>query len=344
MAKNTTKRPRRLGRGLSSLLSQQVEVVPPVSQLPSDGAGRASGTGEGAGGAAGGLSGGLSGGRDVGRGVPPDGSEADVRVVYLRIDSIAPNPHQPRQSFDEQSLRGLADSIKTAGLMQPIIVRRGRADEPAPYQIVAGERRWRAAGIAGLAEVPAIVHQLEDAQLAEWALIENLQREDLNPIERAMAFDRLIGQFKLTHGQVAQRVGVDRSTISNSIRLLQLDKSIQDLVAKGLLSNGHAKALTSADPSIQVDLAKRAIRQEWSVRRLEEAVRKLTQSPITMVDPPVKARSPHLSDLENQIGQQLQTKVRIRPGRRRGTGTLAIEFFDIDQFDALLARLGVKTE
>ena len=336
MAKNTTKRPRRLGRGLSSLLSQQVAVMPPALCLPADGAGRASGVGA------------VSREADEragveGRGLPPDGAEAGVRMRYLPIDSIEPNPHQPRQNFDEQSLRGLADSIRAAGLMQPIIVRRYGSDEAAPYQIVAGERRWRAAGIAGLAEVPALVHQLDDAQLAAWGLIENLQREDLNPIERAVAFDRLMSQFKLTHEQVAHRVGVDRSTISNSVRLLQLDKSVQELVARGLLSNGHAKALTGAEPSLQIDLAKRAIRQEWSVRRLEAGVRKLTQSPITS-DPPVKAGSPHLADLENQIGQQLQTKVRIRPGRRKGTGTLAIEFFDIDQFDALLARLGVKTD
>ena len=221
---------------------------------------------------------------------------------------------------------------------------------PADRRLAAGERRWRAAKLAGLDAIPALVRDLDDRQSAEWALIENLQREDLNPIERAEAFQHLIDQFKLTHDEIAQQVGVDRSTISNSLRLLFLQDDVRDLVRQDLLSGGQAKALAGlSDGDAQLRLADKAIRQGWSVRKLEEAVRAVAASAELTPDPDSKpgkpARRPaHLADLEKQIGTALQTKVRIRPGRKKGTGTLQIDFFDLDQFDALLSRIGVEME
>ena len=320
MSKTVKNRVPRLGRGLSNLLSQPVEVPAQQGGAPT---------------------------ATTGKLTVPSKSGSAAGIEYLPLDAIKPNPNQPRQKFDPRPLQQLADSIKTAGLMQPVIVRRvesAQADGGPSFQLVAGERRWRASRIAGLAELPAIVQELNETQLAEWALIENLQREDLNPIERAGAFEHLVDRFKLTHDDVAKRVGVDRSTISNSLRLLHLSADVQDLVREGLLSGGHAKALTSvADIEHQRDLAKRAVRQGWSVRQLEAVIRRLTQDPIAS-QPAGDRRSAHLADLEKQIGQQLHTKVSVRPGRKKGSGTLSIEFYDTRQFDALLAKLGVETQ
>ena len=322
MATNKQRSPR-LGRGLSTLLAKPTVAVAdtdaePVPAIGSKGAGA------------------------------PGPEAASHRMVGLDVNNVQPNPHQPRRSFESKSINQLADSIKTAGLMQPIVVRPHPGPEgQVTYQLVAGERRWRAAKIAGLTRVPAIIRNLDDQQQAEHALVENLQREDLNPIERARGFEHLIEDLKLTHDQVAQHVGVDRTTITNALRLLSLGHDVQTLITNSALSAGQAKALAGIpDHDLQLELAKRAIQHDWSVRQLEREVRSRVQQRDSSRAPQSSgaSRSPHLDDLQQQIAQQLGTKVRIRQGRKKGTGTLEIDFFSFDQFDALLSRFGVKTQ
>ena len=312
MSKSKTRAPR-LGRGLSSLMAQPV-------QIESDGS-------------------------ESGAAVAiqkPSKPDAQAGLTMLPLAAISANPHQPRQKFDTAALQTLAESIRSDGLLQPIVV---RPAGDGRYEVAAGERRLRAAELAGLAELPAIVRELDDQQLAELALIENLQREDLNAIERALGFQHLVDQFQLSHEQIAQRVGVERPTVSNSLRLLGLCDSVRRMVQDGPLSGGHGKALAAlADAGQQELLAKQAIRQAWSVRQLETAVRRLmgaADGEAAGTSP--TGRSAHLVDLEQQIGGQLGAKVRISAGRKKGTGTLAIRFSSLDEFDQLLARLGVET-
>lgn len=270
------------------------------------------------------------------------------RVVYLTIASIHANRAQPRQTFDEASLAALAASIRHDGVLQPIIVR--SPSQAGQYELVAGERRWRAAQLAGLTQIPAIVRQVSDQQAAEWALVENLQREDLNPIERAQAFQALLDHHKLTHDEVAEHVGVDRSTISNTLRLLHLHPDVQELVRRSLLSAGHARALAGlSDAERQRSLAQRVIREEWSVRKLEQALR-ASAAQLGDGDGSVKPRlsearpTSHLKELEEQISQQLGMRVRLQPSKRKGAGRLTIEFPSLDGFDQLMERLGVDID
>lgn len=316
MSKSKSRQPR-LGRGLSSLLTQPAPVevaAPPQSPPPVE---------------------------------EPDKSDdapAGESISYLAIDAIRPNPHQPRQHFDPAALESLAASIKSDGLMQPVVVRQRSADPPA-YELVAGERRWRAARQAELETIPAIVRDLDDRQIAEWALIENLQREDLNPIERAVAFDRLRQVHQLSHDQIADRVGVNRSTVSNSLRLLGLCETVRDMVSQSLLSEGHAKALAGlTDSQAQVLLARRAVQQDWSVRQTEKATRSFSRSDDAAPADPPSRRSAHLADLEQQIARQLGMKVQMRSARKKGAGSITIRYQSLDQFDQLLERLGVTTE
>jgi ParB family chromosome partitioning protein len=265
--------------------------------------------------------------------------------MRVRLD-----PHQPRQTFDEAALDQLAQSIRQDGVMQPIVVRpHPSTRRKGKYQLVAGERRLLAARRVGLAVIPAIVRRLDDQKLAEWAVIENLQREDLNPIERAEAFNRLIDRFRLSHQQVADRVGVNRPTISNFLRILDLHKDVRELVRSGQLSGGHARALLGlSDAEAQLQLAKKATAGAWSVRAVERAVRQAQRA----AEPASSqkgsqtpgSRSAHRADLKQQAAEQLGTKVRIKPGRKKNSGTLSIEFYDLDQFARLMQALGVNIE
>jgi ParB family chromosome partitioning protein len=290
-------------------------------------------------------------------------------LAYLSVKAIRRNPYQPRQSFDQQGLERLAQSIKSEGLMQPIIVRPLGSGQPSVggqlaevgYELVAGERRLRAAQLAGLTQIPAIVRTLDNQQLAEWALIENLQREDLNPVDRAQAFEKLIKQFGFSHEQVAERIGIDRVTVSNLLRILNLCSFAVDLIRGGVMSTGQAKALAGVeDHELQKLLAERAVSQGWSVRQLEWEVKRVAaggiggagggapppRPPAPRPRPPEagKIKSARMRDLEEQIGKQIGSRVRVRPKRKKGTGTLEIEFYSLDQFDALLQKLGVKME
>ena len=337
-------KPSRLGRGLSSLMSQPVPID--SREAVKEVAGDRTPTPVGAA-SAGQLPAGAEGGggesEEVGvRGVGGGG----LRSVPL--DRIVPNRHQPRQSFPEEGLQSLADSIRRDGVMQPVILRPGLNDQ---YELVAGERRWRAARLAGLAAIPALLRELDEAESAEWALIENLQREDLNPIERAEAIQTMAEQFSLSHDQVAERIGLNRSTVTNLLRLLKLSAEVRQFVRDDLLSMGQARALAgTADDTEQVNLAKRAIREGLSVRQCEEAVRTLGEArgddrqgtPSQGKPVPRGTSANHLTDLEKQLTEQLSYPVRIRTGRKKNTGTLSIEFSSLDEFDALLQRLGVE--
>ncbi len=350
-----TRKPR-LGRGLSSLMSAPVAVQPP-RESDGDTVDPSSGYDRNAGPDADRPSM-VHGEVDPQESPPPahhaahDGSP----LVYIPLDCLEPNPHQPRQEFDPQAIESLAQSIRSQGLMQPLVIRplvprdadNSPGTVPERAQIVAGERRWRAAREAGLDRVPAIVRDLTDRQLAEWALVENLQREDLDPIERAIAFRRLTDQFGMSHDEIATQVGIQRPTVSNHLRLLDLHDDLQQAVRRGQLSGGHARALLGlSDSEARLALGRRAIAGGWSVRMLEAAVKRAASAG---ADPAEPATSPstrhqrpaHLSDLEDQIAAQLHTRVRLRSGRKKGSGSLTIEFYSLDEFDALLERLGVN--
>jgi ParB family chromosome partitioning protein len=255
---------------------------------------------------------------------------------------VHPNPHQPRQDFDEAALAALADSIKTSGMMQPIVVRPAKQ---GGFEIIAGERRWRAAQAAEFDSIDAIVREVDDRTAAQFSLVENLHREDLNPIERAEAFRRLVQEFRMTHQEVAESVGLDRTSVSNHLRLNELDDDTKTAVRKGTLSLGHAKALLAfANTSRRRAAAQQAIARGWSVRELERRVRAMVEDPSANHDASAGSRNtraipPHMADLQKRLAAHLGTKVSIRPGRTKNAGTLMIEFFDLDQFEGLLERL-----
>jgi ParB family chromosome partitioning protein len=285
---------------------------------------------------------------------PSSGTEADSGptdagvtegITQVLIDRIAPNRHQPRSAFNEDRLQDLANSIRQDGMMQPIIVR--RLTEPtaeADFELVAGERRWRAARMAGLTRVPAIVRDLGDQQIAEWALVENLQREDLNAMERADAFRGLIDRFGLTQSEVAERVGLAHSSVSNTLSLTKLCPEVQDLLRTNQLSEGAARPLRDLPEEEQLELARLAIQKRWTVRRMESecAARKAGDQ-----KPPGRradAAEAHYQDLAQQIGAELQTQVRIKKGRGNGKGTVTIHYHSIDHFNALVQKLGVRLD
>lgn len=278
-----------------------------------------------------------------------DGSDVP-RLEDLPIDSIAPNPHQPRVHFDEESLSELAASIREIGVLQPILVRPlGQG-----YELLAGERRWRAARRAGLDVIPAIVRQTDDLGSIERALIENLHRQDLSPLEEAAAYQQLIEDFEFTHEQVASRVGKSRSAVTNTLRLMSLPPSIQHLLADGRLSAGHAKALLGTpDRAFQEQLARRAAQEAWSVRAVEEAVRDRSAGLSPVLDEPAVAtgaaaagsngssatrapsrlRAPGLLELEELLADRLSTKVAVSMGAKRGK--LVIDFADLEDLERL---------
>jgi ParB family chromosome partitioning protein len=356
---DTKKRPSRLGRGLSSLIGNPVAINPPPPPPPAETSATDATTTTPASRETQAPWGPLSP-HDPQPAAPAEPSPQPAAteltdslqpgIRYVPLDAIVPNRHQPRQHFDEAALRSLAESIRRDGLMQPVVLRDVAPDRRegvgGAFELVAGERRWRAARLAGLDRIPAMVRDLDDQQLAELALIENLQREDLNPIDRAEAFQRLAERFGMSHDEIASRVGLDRSTVANLVRLLSLAAGVQQLVRDDLLSMGHARALVAIGDLVQQDvLAKRAVRDGMSVREVEAAVRKLAaggSQPGPTADRPPRSR--HFEDLERQIGEQLGTRVTLAAGRKKGAGKLTIEFYSLDQFDSLLTRLGVSTD
>lgn len=253
------------------------------------------------------------------------------------IEQLAPNPDQPRRDFDPAALQELTHSIERDGIIQPIIVRRAA---PNLYQIIAGERRWRAAKAAGLTEVPVILRTADDQQVLELALVENIQREDLNPIELAIAFHRMAGELGMSHDQIGHKTGKERTTITNSVRLLQLPHDIQNLIAARQLSAGHARALLKFDDvEIQREIAARCVGEGWSVRQIEEftrskpaAQRKAKTKPNDApLDPNVKFA---VQELERVLG----TRVRIVE-RAGGAGRIEIDYYNPDDLSRVYERI-----
>ncbi len=265
-------------------------------------------------------------------------SEVSAGIREVAVDSVRPNPHQPRRSFDAGRLAELAESLKANGLIQPIVLR--GAPGGVGYQLIAGERRLRAAKLAGLKTIPAVVRDVDSLTQAQLALVENIQREDLNPLDRAEGYQALIEQLGLTQAELAGRLGEDRGTIANHLRLLKLAEPVRQLIRDGKLSLGHAKVIAGVEqPEDQVRLAQLVIGQSLSVRNLE---RKLAEG-----TPAFARREPspenHLRDLEGRLTRQLGMKVKLAGGKG-GRGRLTIAYANLDQFDALCERLGVLPE
>jgi ParB family chromosome partitioning protein len=283
-------------------------------------------------------------GRGLGALIPVDAGSADTVLREVPVGSVRPNPNQPRAHFDEESLASLAASIGEMGVLQPLLVRDVGS---GGYELIAGERRWRAAKRAGLATVPVLVRDADEIASLEAAIVENLHREDLTPLEEAAAYQQLIEDFSLTHDQVAARVGKSRTAVTNTLRLFQLPAPIQRLVGDGRLSGGHARALLGApDRAFQESLATRAVAEGMSVRAVEEAVRTrddLAARTRSATRPGTRsstgARQAGMHDLEELLSDHLATRVKVEERGRRGR--VVIEFADLDDLERLyLAMTG----
>jgi ParB family chromosome partitioning protein len=256
-------------------------------------------------------------------------------LLDIPVSAIRANPHQPRTSFDEEGLASLTASIREVGVLQPVLVRVLTDDA---YELIAGERRWRAARRAGLPTIPAIVRDASDVHSVEQALIENLHREDLNPLEEAGAYQQLIEDFGLTHEQLSTRVGKSRVTITNTLRLFQLPPAVQKLVGEGQLSAGHARALLGTpDRAFQEALARKAVSEQLSVRAVEESVRarnELGGTPEAAVAAvPAKLRPPGILELEELLSAHLDTRVKVNLGPRKGR--VSIEFASLEDLERI---------
>lgn len=310
----------RLGRGLSSLISPTVPPTQtPAIRLPK-----------------------------AVEPAPPAAAESPLPrptgqpgVHWLNLSTVHPNPKQPRKAFDRDRLAALADSLKQDGMLQPVVVRRAGND----YELVAGERRWRAAQLAGMQLIPAFVRDVDSRTQFELALIENLQREDLNPVERARAYSELAMTHGLSHEQIAKRVGDDRSNVSNYLRILDLDDDSLAKVASGELQMGHARSLLGlGDVTQRAALVRRIISERWSVRQVEEFVRGATRGASSApTAPPAQSKQrPVIADLEQRLSDVLGLRVRIKESRRRGSGRVMIEYHSFDDFDRIAQRLGMS--
>jgi len=289
----------RLGRGLDSLIGTAVASTPPQQGEPAYGE-----------------------------------AEAGPPVRFVPIGLLEPNPFQPRKDLDETGLAELAESIKQDGLLQPIAVRQAGAK----YQIVIGERRWRAAKMAGLHEVPATVRQIADEDMLALALVENIHREDLNAIEKAHAYERLRQTLAVSIEQLAQRLGQDRSTVSNYLRLLELEEPIQAMLRAGQLTMGHARALLGAQAECRMRLARQVVEQGLSVRALERAVQRSKESPARPAEP---EKRPHIRLLEDRFAEALGVRTVIREGKRQGRGRIVLYYRTLDDFDRICRLLNI---
>ncbi len=302
---------KRLGKGLAALIHGTIEPAPLTAHEP------------------------IS---------PEQEPQARGMLRVIRCDAIRPNPFQPRSDITDAGIDALAESIRQTGLVQPITVRQIGGH----FELIAGERRWRAAQRAGLTELQAIVRPATDEQMLEIALIENIFREDLNAIDRAHAYRRYCDQFGLTAEQVAGRLGEDRTTVTNYLRLLELPASVQDMVRDGRLSMGHARALAGiADRQKIEKIATFAATNFFSVRALEELVRKEKKEgpPSAPATTPAETlKRPHVRDLEQQFVRALGTKVEILESRKKGAGRIVIHYFTLDDFDRVAERLGIRWE
>ena len=274
--------------------------------------------------------------------------ESSGTTRMVRLQDISPNEFQPRREFAEAELADLAASLKENGLLQPIVVRPLPAGRPARWELVAGERRWRAATRLGWKEMPAVVRDVDDRTMLVLALVENIQRQQLNALEEAEAYQRLADEFSLSQQQIAEVVGRDRSTVANTIRLLQLPASVRALVVEGKLSAGHARALLGANARDVADLARRAVDDGWSVREVEAAVREggsgsgsRSGGTGTGKRRPA-ARDANERDLEEALQRALGTQVRIRKGRGM-RGRIEVPFYNAEDFERLFEMLSGRS-
>ena len=332
-----TQRPR-LGRGLSSLITgttadlpsddktyQHVTGMPPIAPAPA-----------------------------------AQQPQTGGRPQEIPLDDIGPNPYQPRSQFNAEELSDLTASVATQGILQPLIVAAcattrgtagatpGQAEAAKPYLLVAGERRLRAARQAGLPTVPCVVRQATPQQMLEWALVENIQRADLNAVERAHAYREYIDRFGLTQAQAGERLGQPRATVANYLRLLDLHLDVRRMIAGGGLSFGHAKLLVALceKPAKQVALARRVVRMGMSVRQLEAILELATGAAgeERRADRARRAKPPYLVDLEERLTRRLGTRVVIQPGRAKNSGRVVIDYYSLEDFDRISAALGLGGE
>jgi len=310
MTDKKREKPRHLGRGLESLIGPIISGLAETNYPMPD--------------------------LGIGPNFPPD-KELHSSLREISIDAISPNPYQARTTWNDQELAQLAESIKANGIIQPILV---RPVGPA-YQLIAGERRFRAARLASLTTIPAIVRQATDEELLELALVENIHRTDLNPIERAKAYQNYLSTFSLTQAEAAERLGEDRSVIANYLRILDLPDEIKQMLIDGQLTMGHARAILALPTDeLRRKLANRALAGRLSVREVERLVRRylvgIGQARIT-----VRSKPAHILDLENKLTSQLGSKVTIETRRDGQRGRMIIEFHSLDEFDSIIDRLGL---
>lgn len=278
-------------------------------------------------------------GRGLGALIPAGSSEwIDSAFQDLPITAILPNSRQPRTAFDEEAMAALTASVRELGILQPVLV---RAAGEGTYELIAGERRWRAAKRAGLPLIPAIIRTVDDTSSLEQALVENLQREDLNPLDEAAAYQQLLEDFHLTHDELAARMGKSRAAISNTLRLFQLPPSVQRLVSEGRITAGHARALlTCPDRAYQETLAKRTVAEGLSVRTVEEEARRQNQRSATPATPPGpgrRLRPPGLLELEERLSDHLDTRVKVEMSANRGK--VVIDFANLEDLERIFRAM-----
>lgn len=257
--------------------------------------------------------------------------KSEIMVPILKVE---PNPNQPRRQFDEDSLQELADSVKQYGILQPLIVKK----HDKFYEIIAGERRWRAAKLAGLKEVPVLIRDYAENEIVEIALIENIQREDLNPIEEALAYKRLMEEFSLKQDQVAAKVSKSRAAITNSLRLLKLDQGVQNLLSEEMISTGHARALLAIeDPDQQYETAMKVFDEKLSVREIEKLVKQMSKKKKETPKEENKVQEFLFANIEESLKQALGSKVNIK--NRNNKGKIEIEYYSKEELDRLVDML-----
>jgi ParB family chromosome partitioning protein len=280
---------------------------------------------------------GLGRGLDTLLGGGGDDHSGEVRetLQHLPVGALQPGKYQPRQTMDQEKLEELAASIKAQGVIEPVVV---RAIAGGRYELIAGERRWRASQLAGMAEIPALVREVDDRAVVAIALIENIQREELSPLEEAVALKRLGDEFKLTHAQVAEAVGRSRAAVSNLLRLLDLPAEIKTLLEQRQLEMGHARALVTLPPAQALALARKAAELGWSVRELEEAARASQPAPKGKAKKAAAARDTNVESLERDLSERLGARVVVAHGSA-GRGKLTIHYHSLDELDGILGRI-----
>ena len=274
-------------------------------------------------------------GSGAGEVVPQAGKVDGDELQLVPVDLIQRGEYQPRRNIDQDALEELADSIKAQGVIQPIVI---RPIEKNRYEIVAGERRWRATQLAGLQEIPAVVRKMPDKVALSVAIIENIQREDLNPLEEAISLDRLLNEFELTHQLVADAVGRSRASVSNLLRLLELDDELKRYLTEGKLGMGHARALLTLDSTSHKQAARDVISKQFSVRQTESLVRRLQEQKDKPVNPMTINKNADVVRLEETLTEQLGAKIDLKHNPK-GKGTMTIHFNSLDELDGILEHI-----